>query len=59
MKRDQDMAEVKNCLGHQNDDIVLLSVQEQLIFINAWVDITNDTTLSEEECNILPHLCFL
>ena len=35
MRRDQDMAEVKNCLSHQNKDITLLSAQEQLICVNT------------------------
>ena len=35
MKQDQDMAEVKNFLGHQNEDTSPLLVKEQLIFVNA------------------------
>ena len=35
IKIDQDMAEVKNHLGHSNEDIAPLSVPEQLIFVNT------------------------
>lgn len=34
-KRDQEMAEVKNCLGHQNEETAPLPIQEQLLAIDV------------------------
>lgn len=56
LKRDQDMAKVKNHIGHQNEDFAPLSIQEQLFIVNAQVTIVEDTSLSTDKLEMIHFL---
>lgn len=53
LKRDQDMAKAKNCIGHQNEDCAPLSIQEQLLIVNTRVTMIEDSSLSTDESEMV------